>query len=206
MSTRGAYGIRKNETDKIMYNHYDSYPTALGEDILKFIKEHKRKDFDDVFDFLIPIDPKTKPTPEQIKRCQSTTNLSVSKGSTEDWYCLLRETQGNIESRMPPNGVPYFEDYGRFLSDSIFCEWAYIINLDKNVLEIYQGFNRTKSDKGRYASLFREKNVTSSEDKYYGVELLTEIPLEYVPFFNEEERSELCVLMENVSNSRGGNK
>ena len=38
MSTRGVYGFRKNNTDKITYNHYDSYPSGLGNVILKFIQ------------------------------------------------------------------------------------------------------------------------------------------------------------------------
>ena len=38
MGTRGIYGFRLNNTDKLTYNHYDSYPSSLGEDIYQFIK------------------------------------------------------------------------------------------------------------------------------------------------------------------------
>ena len=38
MSTRGAVGIRMNGIDKIGYNHFDSYPTGLGDDILTWLK------------------------------------------------------------------------------------------------------------------------------------------------------------------------
>jgi hypothetical protein len=54
-----------------------------------------------------------------------------------------------------------------FLSDSLFCEWAYIINLDKEVLEVYEGFQEEESDnrfKGDYA-----------KEKYKNVKLNCEI-------------------------------
>ena len=40
MSTRGIYGFRKNGEDKLTYNHYDSYFSYLGENIINFVN-HK---------------------------------------------------------------------------------------------------------------------------------------------------------------------
>ena len=37
-----------------------------------------------------------------------------------------------------------------FAGDSLFCEWAYVLDLDKETLEIYHGFNKDKA-KGRFA-------------------------------------------------------
>lgn len=47
----------------------------------------------------------------------------------------------------PPRGLV---DSSSFAGDSLFCEYAYVLDMDKKVLEIYKGFN-TKKAKGRFA-------------------------------------------------------
>jgi len=39
MSTRGIYGFRINETDKLAYSHADSYPDVLGATVLNQLSE-----------------------------------------------------------------------------------------------------------------------------------------------------------------------
>jgi len=39
MSTRGIYGFRVNETDKLAYSHADSYPDVLGATVLNQLSE-----------------------------------------------------------------------------------------------------------------------------------------------------------------------
>ena len=43
-------------------------------------------------------------------------------------------------------------DEHAFASDSLFCEWAYVLDLDTQTLEIYKGFNQ-ETPKGRFAKL-----------------------------------------------------
>lgn len=74
----------------------------------------------------------------------------------------------------PDNGfATQFEDYHTFLYDSLFCEWAYIINLDTKKLEIYKGFNKNPNAKGRYADHY----AYDDDHRYCGVALVKEIPL-----------------------------
>ena len=67
-----------------------------------------------------------------------------------------------------------FLDEHRFLLDSLFCEFAYIINLDSKKLEVYEGFNLNPNAPGRYAKYYFNKN---REKVYYGVTLVEELNL-----------------------------
>lgn len=65
----------------------------------------------------------------------------------EDWYCLLRNTQGDL--RHYHKGIEHMIDSQEFLADSLFCEWAYIMNLDDQQFEVYRGFNKNPNARGR---------------------------------------------------------
>ena len=69
-----------------------------------------------------------------------------------------------------------FSPSERSMHDSLFTEWAYVINVDSRMLEVYRGFNKDSNAAGRYASSFVE--LPWCVDKYYGVRLAREIPLE----------------------------
>ena len=44
MGTPGAVGFRANKQDKVTYNHFDSYPSGLGSDVISFIRSHSFED------------------------------------------------------------------------------------------------------------------------------------------------------------------
>src|SRR2546429_7303910 len=48
-----------------------------------------------------------------------------------------RDTQGSIEKML---ACGYILDRHDFPLDSLFCEWAYMVDLDLCVFEVYQGF------------------------------------------------------------------
>lgn len=173
MGTRGLYGIRKNNIDKTTYNHFDSYPEGLGADMLKFIRKHSNAALNEFYDNIIMVAPDAIPTKEEIAHCAEYgfINLTVSNQSTQDWYCLLRETQGNLEILFECD-YPYMIDNRDFIKDSLFCEYAYIINLDTNVLEYYEGFQTTPQAGNRYGV---------KEDRgYYPCKRIAEIPLDVI--------------------------
>ena len=140
MGTNGAYGFRLDGKDKIAYNQFDSYPEKLGQVVMDFISN----------------------TPLERMRAIAS-NINLVNKVTESSICeeIIKDTFGNLNSIF---------DMERFLNDSLFCEWAYIMNLDTKRLEVYTGLNKDPHAPGRYSNGYIENN-----QGYKGVVLKKEI-------------------------------
>lgn len=172
MGTRGSYGFYKNGMTKATYNHYDSYPEGLGKDVVNFIKTTSIKELNKIFENLKIVNQDSEPTEEEIKKLKKWSDQSVSTGQLTEWYVLLRNTQGNLGAFK--EGLEYMIDGKDFLEDSLFCEWAFLINLDDNVLEVYEGFNQDPEEQGRY-------RCENSRNGYFAVKLVETFPLDNIP-------------------------
>lgn len=76
----------------------------------------------------------------------------------------------------------------------MFCEFAYILNLDTGKVECYKGFNEDPAAPGRYASLQRDlwdneakAGATKPDTKWYGCRLVAEFPMDAIPDDWEEQ-------------------
>ena len=181
MGTRGCYGFRKNGIDKLTYNHYDSYPNGLGSDVVKFCKETPVKEMNAIFDMIVLVDESGMPNAEQIAECMKYYDGMVSNKSTDDWYCLLRHAQGDLNAYK--NGLKYMIDNHDFIKDSLFCEYAYIINLDTKRLEFYVGFQKAPDVTNRYG--------VEDDRGYYPCKMVASYPL------NSKRTAEQIVRMMN---------
>lgn len=178
MGTRGSYGFRKNEVDKLTYNHYDSYPSWLGSKVLEFCKNHSIEELNDIYDKIIMVNEQDTPTEEQIRECIANgyVDFSVSSQRQDDWYCLLRECQGDLECLAKAEHHAYMIDNNDFIKDSLFCEYAYIINLDDEVLEFYNGFQERPQMNNRYGT----QPYEGYSSTYYPCKLSLTIPLDEI--------------------------
>ena len=179
MGTRGCYGFRKNGIDKFAYNHFDSYPDCLGHDIVQFCKETSIEEMNEIFDRIILVDKRSKPDSDHVKECMKYYDGTVGNQTIYDWYCLLRNTQGDLN--VYKNGLRYMIDNNDSIKDSLFCEYAYIINLDTNCLEFYIGFQHEPDATNRYG--------TEEDRGYYPCKMVAEYPLEpeYMDEYSVEE-------------------
>lgn len=66
---------------------------------------------------------------------------------------------------------PVLIDSTGFLQNSLFCEWAYLLNLDTGRLEIYKGFQREPHDAAPPGFCGRD-----ADDGYYPVCKVGEVP------------------------------
>jgi len=175
MSTRGLYGFRKNGIDKTTYNHSDSYPEWLGDQISKFCCAVTPDRLSAFFDRIIMVDEDASPTREQQDYCIAAGwyNAYVGEKSPAHWYNLLRELQGNmaeLDKAVRFDKDFYMIDSSSFILDSLFCEYAYIVNLDTGMLEFWEGYQKSSQEGNRYGE-------TPDDGGYYPCRLALEIPL-----------------------------
>src|SRR3989304_6129334 len=68
--------------------------------------------------------------------------------------------------------VEHMLDGTNFIKDSLFCEYAYVIDLDKMVLELYKGFQKEPQKGNRFG-----EKLAKGEDTYYPCKKVGEIAL-----------------------------
>jgi hypothetical protein len=198
MGTRGIIGLVNNDIEKITYNHFDSYPDALGLDVLKWARETDAKDGWDVVrekaTALRMVDEQEHLTAAEAIEHALHTDTSVGSPARvpdqlPDWYQALRGLQGNLQGYLDA-GVMI--DSGRFPFDSLFCEWGYLINLDDSTFEVYQGFQSSPPLGGRWATkerlaedqeMYEKHNaeMPTGLSRYYPIGLRAVWPLHELP-------------------------
>lgn len=150
MSTRGFISFVVNGETKTAYNHSDSYPDGLGTTVLGWLRKAHEGGARRMAGNLRVVDPNTKPTDEDIERLTAYAHVGVSTGRLDDWYVLLRGTQGNPAAMLDAGVI---EDAGEFPRDSTFAEYGYVVDFDARVFEMYKGFQREAHTAGRFAAL-----------------------------------------------------
>ena len=120
MSTRGLCGFRKNGQDKLAYNHCDSYPEGLGNDIVGLCRQTSIEQFNKAFDAIVLIPYGTEATSEQVKEVGSTwSTFDLSSGKSTDWCYLLDKAEGKLES-YTEGGLTFMVDSADFIKSSFF--------------------------------------------------------------------------------------
>lgn len=182
MGTRNLTAvIYKGEPCIAQYGQWDGYPQGQGYTILDFLLSADLSVFKDKIEKYVSFidEKKDKKYLEKID-------------NTKDWdkkYPYLSRDMGgkildyvyNLETK-----IKVFNKYD-FASDSLFCEYAYVIDLDKNTFEVYQGFNHEPlTAKDRFFSMTDETSIDkrskdTGNDKYHPVKLLLSFNLKKLP-------------------------
>ena len=191
------------------YGQWDGYPKGQGSTVLEFLSSMDRPLFEQ------KVRASRFATAEEQEAALK--EIGVDVGAEACW--LTEEQSEKFNAKFPafsrdhgakvlqlicdsPAGV-VLRDSSQFGLESLFCEFAYVIDLDKNVLEYYRGFNTDPAaDIGRFAALKPEDYVgAESYDKkrtYQPVRLVKTYPLDALPTVQqliddgttEEERKE----------------
>ena len=181
MGTRGCIGVVVDGTFKGSYNHFDSYPEALGVAMVEQAQTIAR-DIDRyrvLAKELRLVDEDDKVSKDDFDkyrhlRGERSNGLSRSGHNPDtEWYSLLRDMQGELVKSLEA-GVML--DGSTFPHDSLFCEFAYAVNFDDGTLEMYQGFQKDAA-----AIVGRFKDAPFSDSGYGGVTLVGTFQLNDIP-------------------------
>lgn len=170
MGTRHLIAVYQGGTHKIaQYGQWDGYPSDQGKNILAFLQDaskvHMLRDY-------------------RLKNCRFLTQaeidkINLEKNPIESRPQLSRNLGSDILTLAASVDSLSLVDNIEFAADSLFCEWAYVIDFDQNVFEVYKGFN-TKPATGRFADL-----PTEDGSEYQPVTLIKSYPLDDLPSYEQ---------------------
>jgi hypothetical protein len=168
MGTRGLFGFVYKGNYYLFYHHCDSHPTVLGADIIRQIKEaidqNRLDEWKEKILLLETVNRDVHPTPAQIERLKPFTDLTVGRGSTSDWYCLLRKCQGKLQANLD-TGIFYDEGFSKSQLMG-FLQFSYVVNLDDNTLDLYG--SRKQFGKFPFEALPDFQELEKMENGLYG--------------------------------------
>lgn len=183
MSTRGTFGFYDGKKSKLGYNHFDSYPDGLGAAMAEWICSLGHAVgtvhicLQSIYDGWTPI---TTGDHEAVLPEVRTSLLDwASKHSREPCAQeILRFDKGNMLNASNLDmmgfgalrlGCPYFVPQPYFITDSLFCEYGYIYNLEESCMEFWKGFQKKPDPTNRYGTL--------GDGEYYPCRLFKKYPL-----------------------------
>lgn len=207
MGTRHLICVVKDGEYRVaQYGQWDGYPGGQGIDILAFLTNIDRETFESKVDNLSWITDSESQA--QWNDCgangSTTVKSSVADLHNEKYPENSRDTGAKILSVIQGSDKSLkLMDNLEFASDSLFCEWAYVIDLDKNVFEVYKGFNEEPVQNERF-SMFEKKGesleidgeaiITTRIHKYHPVKFAKSFELnnlpsckEFLEFFEDDE-------------------
>lgn len=173
--------IADGETRVAQYGQWDGYPSGQGVAVLEFLSSELNRaklataaprcswisegDFKATWDAVIP--------------GGIPASGLVSWEASEEWARrnphLSRDAGADILRLVADSGGLALQDSREFAADSLFCEGAYVVDLDAGNFEVYKGFQEKPHDAGRFASMKPEK------PGYWPVKLVATYRLDALP-------------------------
>lgn len=166
MGTRNITLVVLNKEFKVaQYGQWDGYPESMGVGVLDFLRNVDLKNFKQKVEKLTPL------TDIEIDKVLEINYDDIPKE-------FVRDTGYKILHLINEGKTDKVYMQLDFAADGLFCEWGYLIDLDTNKLEVYEGFDTTPlTEKDRF--YFLQKNVVS--DTYKPIHKIAEYDLNNLP-------------------------
>ena len=159
MGTRNmTFVVLGGDIKVAQYCQWDGYPTGQGATILEFFESNP-----DMKTFAKHLVNAIQPTPEQIRAwyveagddADNDTGfigMDVADKFKEAHPSLDRDMGAGVLQYILETPIPNLYRDLDFIEDKLFCEWAYCVDLDNNVLEVYSSWDipSQTEDEGRF--------------------------------------------------------
>lgn len=184
MGTRNLTVVydKKGDLKIAQYGQWDGYPGGQGSTCLNFLKDSDLSVFQN-----------------KLERCHfmndeknaEVDNFLQSIGSKEGWMDMeqankFKKKYPHLSRDMGAEILEYVYDNEEdevyitnsidFVTDSLFNEWTYVIDFQKNVFEVYSGFNKTDLNEGDRFYSYQKDN-----GKYRPIKMLKSYSLDELP-------------------------
>ena len=141
--------------DKIVvaqYCQWDGYPEGQGATVVKFVENMNKEKFIEELRKLEYYKDRKEVWKiwKEHGASENGAGLETSDKMKRYYPELHRDIGASILQLIHFGEVKKLEMDLDFVNDSSFCEWAYLIDLDNDILEVYRGFNKeplTKEDR-----------------------------------------------------------
>lgn len=168
--------IYEGKVKMAQYGQWDGYPAGVGKEIAEVLEKYKparlRK----------AIGKCTFISEKEIEKKWKSAGADGSGFATMEqsdtfkikYPTLSRDYSGGraLEVIVKRNGTELANNR-EFAKDSLFCEWAYVIDLDKEEVEVYKGFNQTPLTKeDRFFDLQTNEKEKPRDQRYFPVKLV----------------------------------
>lgn len=182
MGTRNLTIVHKNGEYKVaQYGQWDGYPEGLGATLLNFLKNVNIDSFRNAID---NVSFYTQEELEEIDKQIDEARKVIPNYEWQRYYPhLSRDCGGDILNRIVFKCVTKVKNAIDFAADSLFCEWAYVIDLDTDKFEVYKGFNKEElsSDERFYCMEEKCDKENDIQKNYHPIKFVKAYDLNNLP-------------------------
>jgi len=182
MGTRNLTAVYSDGQYKIaQYGQWDGYPSGQGITVLRFM--HKIMDNGLIDDFRKVIRKTKFFTEREIERIDERIHNRKLKNWQDIYPELSRDTGAEILDLVySSRASKKLHNSIEFAADSVFCEWAWVIDLDRMTFEGYKGFNKEELTPDDRFYFLRDEET---DEEYHGVKMVASWDLNSLP--NDED-------------------
>jgi hypothetical protein len=184
MGTRHLTAVKINGEYKIaQYGQWDGYPSGQGQTALKFLRSKTNQ----------------QRLKRALKHCVWVTeeeiNAKLKQMGLDRW--MTTEQANMFHAQFPflsrDHGAGILTEVAfapkswrpikltnslEFAADSLYCEWAYVVDFDTNTFEVYRGFNTEPTTGERFSELPKSQTAGG---KYHPVRFVKSYKLGRLP-------------------------